>query len=106
MPPAAAEVRVFERIGELLHELAEAVERYARQTERQVREGQAAAIPQPELAELAAAWNRVGAALAALPGAPVSADAPRQDVVAIEESLTRVLAIVRRQTGESGDGEE
>jgi len=99
MPPQAVEIEVFIRISVRLRELSEAVERFARESERRAREGRVETIAPDTLSELATTWNQVGEALRALPGAPTPPAGPRDLVTTIEQSLARARDIVRRQAG-------
>ena len=97
MPPSAVEVQVLLRVSELLREIADAVEDYARSAEAGAAQGAAPAVEPSDLADLVAAWNTVGQSLGTISGVAALTDAPRPNLTTVEQSLTTVRDIVRRQ---------
>jgi hypothetical protein len=98
MPPQAVELEVLRRVSVLLHEVANAVDRYTDSVEDSARAGNAPAVTEGDLGDLAVAWNSVGDALVAIQGAPADRDRPREDLTSIEANLAAVRDIILRQT--------
>jgi hypothetical protein len=101
MPPQAAEIDVLVNIGELLHEIADAVERYAESVADTAAQGIAPAVEPADLADLAAAWTQVGHSLAGIsggPALPAHPAQPRPDLASVQANLATVRDIVQKQT--------
>jgi hypothetical protein len=103
MPPSGREVEVLLRIAEILREIADAVEAYARSVEERAEQGVAPAVEPAEMAQLVTAWNRVGESLSGILGVPPRDDAPRPHLTTVETSLAVVLDVVRRQSEAAGE---